>query len=110
MADVQVLTDDNFHREIASGFTLVDFWAEWCPPCKRVVGPMMAELADAYGAALKVAKLNVDDNPRVAMQFRVMSLPTVMLFHQGQPLEAMIGAQPRRAYDATLGRHLSRAA
>jgi thioredoxin 1 len=105
MADTQELTDDNFQNETSDGLVLVDFWAPWCGPC-RLVGPVIEGLAGDYEGKLKVGKLNVDDNQQVAMQFRVMSIPTVILFKDGQPVETMIGAQPKSAYQARLQPYL----
>ena len=105
MADTQVLTDDNFQNETSDGLVLVDFWAPWCGPC-RMVSPVIEDLAGDYEGKLKVGKVNVDDNQQVAMQFRVMSIPTVILFKDGQPVETMIGAQPKSAYQARLQPYL----
>ncbi len=105
MADTHELTDDNFQNETSDGLVLVDFWAPWCGPC-RLVSPVIEGLAGDYEGKLKVGKLNVDDNQQVAMQFRVMSIPTVILFKDGQPVETMIGAQPKSAYQARLQPYL----
>jgi thioredoxin 1 len=105
MADTHVLTDDNFQNETQDGLVLVDFWAPWCGPC-RMVSPVIEGLAGDYEGKLKVGKVNVDDNQQVAMQFRVMSIPTVILFKDGQPVETMIGAQPKSAYQARLQPYL----
>ena len=105
MADTHELTDDNFQNETRDGLVLVDFWAPWCGPC-RLVSPVIEGLAGDYEGKLKVGKVNVDDNQQVAMQFRVMSIPTVILFKDGQPVETMIGAQPKSAYQARLQPYL----
>ena len=99
-------TDDNFSQEAGDGLVLVDFWAPWCGPC-RMVGPVIEELAGELGGKIKVGKLNVDDNQRTAMNYRVMSIPTVILFKDGQPLETMVGAQPKSSYQARLDKHLN---
>lgn len=98
------LTDGNFQNETAQGLTLVDFWAPWCGPC-RIIAPVIEELAGQYEGRVKVAKLNVDDNPAVSGQFRVMSIPTMILFKDGQPVEGMVGAQPKRAFEALLEKY-----
>ncbi len=99
-------TDDTFENETAEGYTLVDFWAPWCGPC-RMVSPVIEELSGDYAGKVKVGKMNVDDNPKVAMNFRIMSIPTVMLFKDGQPVETMIGAQPKSSYQAKIDKHVS---
>lgn len=101
-------TDQNFAEETQEGLVLVDFWAPWCGPC-RMVGPIIEDLANAYEGKIKVGKLNVDDNQQTAMSFRVMSIPTVMLFKDGEPVETMIGAQPRGAYEARLNKYVGAA-
>jgi thioredoxin 1 len=102
-------TDENFSQETKEGLVLVDFWAPWCGPC-RFVGPVIEELASEYKGKLKVGKLNVDDHQRTAMQYRVMSIPTVILFKDGEPVETMIGAQGKGAYEARLGKYLETSA
>jgi thioredoxin 1 len=97
--------DGNFQNEAAEGLVLVDFWAPWCGPC-RMVGPIIEELSGDYQGKIKVGKLNVDDNPRTAMSFRVMSIPTVILFKDGQPVETLVGAMPKSAYQARLDKPL----
>ncbi|MDZ7708167.1 MAG: thioredoxin [Trueperaceae bacterium] len=99
------LTDDTFVDTAKEGLVLVDFWAPWCGPC-RMVGPVIEELSRDYAEKVKVGKLNVDDNPQTAMKFRVMSIPTVMLFKDGQPVETIVGAMPKSAYQARLDKHL----
>ncbi|ADI13292.1 thioredoxin [Truepera radiovictrix] len=106
MAETVEFTDSNFRDETQTGLVLVDFWAPWCGPC-RMVGPVIEELASDYAGKVKVGKLNVDDNQQTAMQFRVMSIPTVILFKDGEPVETMIGAQPKSAYQARLEKHVT---
>jgi thioredoxin 1 len=105
MANLMEFTDDNFADETKGGLVLVDFWAPWCMPC-RMVGPIVEDLAKEYEGKLKVGKMNVDDHQRVAQEFRVMSIPTVILFKDGQAVEMMIGAQPKSAYVARLNKHM----
>lgn len=103
------MTDSNFSSEISEGVTLVDFWAPWCGPC-RIIAPVIEELAGQYEGRVKVGKVNVDDNPVTAGQFRVMSIPTLILFKDGQPVETLVGAQPKRAFEAVLDKYAAAAA
>lgn len=105
MANLMEFTDDNFADETRNDLVLVDFWAPWCMPC-RMVGPIVEDLAKEYAGKVKVGKLNVDDHQRVAQEFRVMSIPTVILFKDGQAIEMMIGAQPKSAYVTRLSKHV----
>jgi len=92
----KILTDSNFKDEIASGLVLVDFWAPWCAPC-RMLGPIIEEVANEV-EGVTVGKLNVDENPMVAGQFQIMSIPTVMLFKDGKAVETIVGLRPKDAY------------
>lgn len=95
MADV---TDQQFKTEVLESKipVLVDFWAPWCGPCK-IIGPVVEELAKEYEGKVKVVKLNVDDNPEMAGQFNVMSIPTLMIFKGGEPVKTIIGAQAKES-------------
>ena len=88
------LSDATFDEEIgaATGPILVDFWAEWCGPCK-MVAPILSEIADENVGTIRIAKLNVDDNPDIARRFEVMSIPTMILFKDGQPEKRLVGAR-----------------
>jgi thioredoxin 1 len=81
----------------APGLVMVDFWAVWCGPC-QMVAPIVEELAGEYGDKLKVLKLNTDENPEIAGRYQVMSIPTLIFFRGGQPIEKMIGARPKRQF------------
>jgi thioredoxin 1 len=95
MADgISTLTDATFDEEIgaATEAVVVDFWAEWCGPCK-MISPILEEIATEHAGKVKVAKLNVDDNPNVTRRFEVMSIPTLIVFQDGEPVRRMIGAK-----------------
>jgi thioredoxin 1 len=91
---ISTLTDATFDEEIgaATEAVVVDFWAEWCGPCKMIT-PILEEIASEHAGKVKVAKLNVDDNPDVTRRFEVMSIPTLIVFQDGEPVRRMIGAK-----------------
>ncbi len=95
---ITTLSDTTFDEEIGSSSApvLVDFWAEWCGPCK-MIAPILEEIAGEQGDNLKIAKLNVDEAPDVARRFEVMSIPTLILFKDGEPAKRVIGAKPKQA-------------
>ena len=97
------VTDNNFQAEVLESDVpvLVDFWAPWCGPCRRV-SPVVEEIANERGEALKVVKLNIDENQQTAIKFNVMSIPTLMLFKHGQLAKTVIGAYPKRKLEAEL--------
>lgn len=99
-------TDQNFSQEVEQGGTvLVDFWAPWCGPCK-MIAPVLEQIDNEVGSKLKIVKVNVDDNPGSAGRFGVMSIPTLIVFKDGQPVDKVIGFQPKEALMATVGKHL----
>jgi thioredoxin 1 len=103
MADLTNVSDDNFQAEVLENEqpVLVDFWAPWCGPC-RVVAPVLEEIAAEQAEKLRVVKLNVDDNQRTAAQYGVMSIPTMILFKNGQPAKTIVGAYPKKRLEAEL--------
>ena len=96
----QILVDESFNRPV-----LVDFWADWCEPCKQLM-PLLERLADEYAGAFLLAKINADEQQGIAGQLGVRSLPTVMLFKDGQPVDGFTGAQPETAIRELLQKHL----
>jgi thioredoxin 1 len=102
------LNDSNFEAEVLKSDqpVLVDFWAEWCAPC-RMIAPIVEEIAREYNGKLKVGKLDVDHNPQVSMSFGIRSIPTLLIFHNGKPVEQIIGAVPKNQLLAKLKPFLS---
>jgi len=101
------ITDETFEAEVVQAElpVLTDFWAIWCAPC-HMIAPILEEIAAEYVGQLKVAKLDVDSNPRTATQFGVMSIPTLILFKNGQAVERLVGAMPKRKLLANITPHL----
>lgn len=92
-----ILTDENFNKEVlnAKEPILVDFWAPWCGPCKMQT-PIIEELANEYkNKGIKIGKLNVDENPNLANKYQIMSIPTLIIFKNGKPVEQMMGVQDK---------------
>jgi thioredoxin 1 len=92
--NINALSDATFDEVIGSadGPVLVDFWAEWCGPCK-MVAPVLDEIAQEHGEKVQITKLNVDDNPDIARRFGVMSIPTMIVFKDGEPAKRLVGAK-----------------
>lgn len=97
MAEVVEVNDGNFAQEVLASSlpVLVDFWAEWCAPCK-MVSPVVEEIAAEFEGRLKVASLNVDDNPITTSQYSVMSIPSLLLLKGGSEVERIVGAYPKK--------------
>lgn len=106
---VQV-TEQDFSQQVldAEVPVLVDFWAEWCGPC-RALGPVIESLSEQYAGRARVVKVDVDSNQQLAMQYGIRSIPTVMLFDKGQVAETFIGVRPSGDYAASLDRQLAAA-
>jgi len=97
------LTDDNFEQEVLKSDVpvLVDFWAEWCAPC-RAIAPAVEEIAEEYQGKAKVGKLDVDNNPKVAVEYGIRSIPTLLVFKDGEIADQIIGAVPKAQLVAKL--------
>lgn len=107
MAKPVTVSDATFSDEVlkAEGPVLVDFWAPWCGPC-RVVGPILDEIADEKEGEIKIAKVNVDENQGIASQLGITSIPTMILFKDGEAVEKLIGAQPKTRILQSLESHM----
>ncbi|HUO85420.1 MAG TPA: thioredoxin [Thermoanaerobaculia bacterium] len=106
-ATVREFTSDRFDSEVLKSElpVFIDFWAPWCGPC-RIVGPVIEDLAPGYEGKLTVGKLNVDEHPAVAQQYQVTSIPTMIIFRNGQPVDRAIGAMPRSELQKFMDRNL----
>lgn len=96
MSNVLSFNDSNFNEEVLNSYkpVLVDFWAEWCGPC-HMIAPTVEEIANEFSGKIKVGKLNVDDSPMVAAQFGIRSIPTLIVFNNGQEVIRLIGVRPK---------------
>ena len=103
------ITDDSFNAEVVQSDTpvLVDFWAEWCGPCK-MIAPIVEELAEEFGDKIKFTKLDVDTNPQSAMHFGIRGIPTLLIFNGGKPVETVVGAVPKSVLKKKLDAALSK--
>ena len=111
MAKPVEISDDTFEQEVLNSDTpvLVDFWAEWCGPC-RMIAPFVKEIAEEHVGVLKVAKMDIDENPIVQGRYGIMSIPTLMVFKGGEVVERIIGARPKDQIMARVLPHLEKAA
>ncbi|MBV9920516.1 MAG: thioredoxin [Pseudonocardia sp.] len=97
-AQTKTVTDETFAKDVlqAEGPVIVDFWAEWCGPC-RLVAPVLDEIARDYAEKVTVAKVNIDENPAIARDYRILSIPTMSVFNKGEMVKTVIGARPKAA-------------
>src|ERR671935_1340423 len=102
MADT--ITESTFQEEVLDSEqpVLVDFWAEWCGPC-HAVGPILDQIAEERADELRLVKVNIDEEPALAQRYGIVSIPTIVLFRNGEPAAAAIGAQPKTALERSLG-------
>ena len=105
--NTKTVTDASFASDVLGSDkpVLVDFWAEWCGPCK-IISPVLEEIAAEQAGKVRVAKLNVDDNPDAARRFDVMSIPTLIVFKDGAPVKRLVGAKPKGALLQELSEYL----
>ena len=103
MAQTIAVTEDSFEQTVLKSTlpVMVDFWAEWCPPCK-MIGPIMEELAEEYDGTAVVTKINVDENPGLAQKYGVRSIPTILFFKDGEIKDQVVGALPKDQFKARL--------
>jgi thioredoxin 1 len=92
--NVKILTDETFNQTVKSGVSLVDFWAEWCGPCK-VQGPIVDEVADELIEKANICKLDIDKNPKTAQKLGIQSIPTILLFKDGKIIQKFVGVKPK---------------
>ncbi|MEX0979797.1 MAG: thioredoxin [Gemmatimonadota bacterium] len=107
-ANVVTVTDDSFTTDVvdAKGLTIVDFWAEWCGPC-RIVAPIMEQLAEEYGGkGLRVGKVDVDSNPQIASQYGIRSIPSILFFKDGKHVDTVVGAVPKPQLERKIAVHI----
>ena len=105
--NVQTFTDTNFDSTVLQSGqpVLVDFWAEWCGPCKRL-GPTIDALAAEYAGKITIGKLNVDENPNTAIKFQIRGIPAVLLFKGGQIVESVVGLAPKDEFKKVIDKHI----
>ena len=107
MSSAAAVTDASFEQDVLKSDVpvLVDFWAPWCGPC-RMVAPIVDEIAKEYEGKIRVYKLNTDENPNVASQYGIRSIPTLMLFKGGQKVDTVVGAVPKNTLSCTISKYL----
>jgi len=108
MSNAKDVTDASFADDVlnSSDTIMVDFWAEWCGPC-RAVSPILDQIASEHADKIKIVKLNVDDNPQMAMKYQITSIPAMKVFRGGEVVKTVIGAKPKPALEADLAEFLA---
>ena len=103
MGNYVILNDSNFEQEVLKSDVpvVVDFWAEWCAPC-RIIAPVVEELASEYEGKIKVGKMDVDQNPQSSMSYGIRSIPTLLFFKDGKPVDQLLGAVPKSQIEEKL--------
>ena len=102
---VKTLTDADFGESVKSGVVLVDFWATWCAPCRRIA-PIVDQLAEEYNGKLTVAKVDIDENPMTPSKFMVRGIPTLLLFKDGEVKETIVGVEPKERLAQLIDKYL----
>ena len=107
MAAEVTVTTENFKEEVLESTipVLADFWAQWCVPC-RMVGPILAQMADEYDGKLKIAKINVDEAGELAAQYNIVSIPSILLFDKGKMVKQQVGAVPRQTLEQMVAEYI----
>jgi len=106
MGALKEVSDNNFKESTSEGLVMVDFWAPWCGPC-RMVTPVLEGLQAELGEKITILKMNVDENPEIATQFGITSIPTLMIFKNGELVDRTIGAAPKEHYKSLLAKHIA---
>jgi thioredoxin 1 len=109
MSTITKITDSTFKQEVLQSDlpVLVDFWAPWCGPC-RIVAPVVDEIAEQYDGKVKVVKLDTDENPLIAVEYGIRSIPTLMIFKEGQKVDMVVGAVPKATLTTALEKQLQK--
>lgn len=104
---IREVNDLSFSNEVLDnkGLVVVDFWASWCGPCK-MLAPVLEELSQELGTEVQFTKVNVDENPELSQKFRIASIPTVMMFKEGKPVDTMVGFRPKQAIKDIITKHV----
>ena len=105
MSSVKILNAETFDTEVKTGVTVIDFWAPWCGPCK-MLAPVIEQLGEEYGATVQICKVNVDDNQNLAARYGIMSIPSVLVFKDGEAVDKMVGARPKAQIKEMINKYI----